>query len=170
VGILHTLSPYLYSNLSIAQPHNSVSESSFFKHIDVDLQEPERIRQLLIWCSLRAASTLTSSSSASSTKLPPLSAESVQILKAIQEDVVRKLAEKRIDLSFYSSESSILSGELRENEQNVRNRLCEVTYSNHIKQYVWFLSHNQHFVPYCFIGLRQKKRVGRKFPTNMRRT
>src|SRR6266511_2793202 len=59
-----------------AQPHNSVLESSFYKHIDTDLHDPERIRQLLIWCSLRAAAAPASSSSAS--KLPPLSAEAVQ--------------------------------------------------------------------------------------------
>lgn len=38
----------------IAQPHTSVSDSSFHKHIDGDLPEPARARQLLIWCSYRA--------------------------------------------------------------------------------------------------------------------
>ncbi|KAJ3486578.1 hypothetical protein NLJ89_g11797 [Agrocybe chaxingu] len=68
----------------ITHPHTSVSESSFYKHIDCDLPEPERIRQLLIWCSVRAAAT-----PASSPSLPPLSAEGVQILKSAQDDVVR---------------------------------------------------------------------------------
>ncbi len=119
-----------------AQPHNSVSESSFYKHIDTDLPDPERIRQLLIWCSLRAAAAPASSSSAS--KLPPLSAEAVQALKASQEDIVRSLAERKIDLSMYSSEGrkEPQQGELRENEQNVRNRMWEVTYTNHIQQCV----------------------------------
>lgn len=129
-----------------AQPHNSVSESSFYKHIDCDLPEPERIRQLLIWCSLRASST-SSSSSASSSKskpstpkppLPPLSADGVQVLQSVQKAVIRMLAEKKIDLSLYSSEENIRKRppeDLRENEQNVRNRLWEVTYSEHIQQY-----------------------------------
>ncbi|TEB33524.1 hypothetical protein FA13DRAFT_1789946 [Coprinellus micaceus] len=39
----------------ITQPHNTVSEASFYKHIDADLPEVERIRQLLIWCAMRAA-------------------------------------------------------------------------------------------------------------------
>lgn len=153
-------------SMIIAQPHNSVSESSFFKHIDVDLPEPERIRQLLIWCSLRAFSSLTSSASSSSTKLPPLSTESVQILKTVQEDVVRKLAEKKIGLSFYSSESNGTTGDLLENEQNIRNRMCEVTYSDHIKQCVLFVLYNLHYRLHCLAGHRQKKKNGRKCPSN----
>ena len=126
-----------------AQPHNSVSESSFYKHIDCDLPEPERIRQLLIWCSLRASST-SSSSSASSSKvsLPPLSADGVQVLQSVQKAVIRMLAEKKIDLSLYSLEADTRKRppeDLRENEQNVRNRLWEVTYSQHIQQYVYVL-------------------------------
>jgi kinetochore protein Mis13/DSN1 len=126
--------------LLTAQPHNSVSESSFYKHIDCDLPEPERIRQLLIWCSLRASST-SSSSSASSSKvpLPPLSADGVQVLQSVQKAVIRMLAEKKIDLSLYSLEADTRKRppeDLRENEQNVRNRLWEVTYSQHIQQYV----------------------------------
>jgi len=119
-----------------AQPHNSVSESSFYKHIDTDLPDSERIRQLLIWCSLRAAAS--SSSSSSTSKLPPLSAEGVQALKASQEDIVRGLAERKVDMSMYSSEGrkEPQQGELRENEQNVRNRMWEVTYTSHIQQYV----------------------------------
>jgi kinetochore protein Mis13/DSN1 len=123
-----------------AQPHNSVSESSFYKDIDCDLPEPELIRQLLIWCSPRASST-SSSSSASSSKvpLPPLSADGVQVLQSVQKAVIRMLAEKKIDLSLYSLEADTRKRppeDLRENEQNVRNRLWEVAYSQHIQQYV----------------------------------
>ena len=128
------------------QPHNSVSDGSFYKHIDVDLPDSERIRQLLIWSSLRAAATPTSSTSkpSSSTSqpppppLPPLSAKAVQVLKSVQEDVVKMLAEKTLDLSLYSSEAGSSSKtkpeDLLVNEQNVRNRHWEVTYSDHIKQ------------------------------------
>ncbi|KAF4615741.1 hypothetical protein D9613_012463 [Agrocybe pediades] len=127
----------------IVQPHNSVSENSFYKHIDADLPEPERVRQLLIWCSLRAASTSHPPSTPPSPPLPPLSAEGTRLLKTIQDDLVQMLAQKRIDVNTYSSaDPSSSSGgqkkgpaeELRENEQNVRNRQWEVTYSQHIKQ------------------------------------
>lgn len=52
------------------------------------------------------------------------------------------LAEKKIDLSLYSFEADTRKRppeDLRENEQNVRNRLWEVTYSQHIQQYVYVL-------------------------------
>jgi kinetochore protein Mis13/DSN1 len=129
-------------------PHNSVSDSSFYKHIDVDLPDSERIRQLLIWSSLRASATPTSSTSQPSSSssqpppppLPPLSGKAVQVLKSIQADVVKMLAEKRIDLSLYSPEAASSSKtkveDLIANEQNVRNRHWEVTYSDHIKQSV----------------------------------
>ena len=128
------------------QPHNSVSDSSFYKHIDIDLPDSERIRQLLIWSSLRATATPTPSTSqppSSSSQpppppLPPLSAKAVQVLKSVQEDVVKMLAEKRIDLSLYSPEAGSSSKtkveDLIANEQNVRNRHWEVTYSDHIKR------------------------------------
>ena len=67
-----------------------------------------------------------------------MSAEGVQALKAAQEDIVRGLAERKVDMSMYSSEGrkEPQQGELRENEQNVRNRMWEVTYTGHIQQYV----------------------------------
>jgi hypothetical protein len=120
-----------------AQPHNTVSESSFFKHIDADLPDPERIRQLLIWCSLR---TLSANTSSKSTDLPPLNDEALKLLKLGQEDVVRRLAEKKIDVNTYSSNpNSQPQGELCENEQNVRNRMWEVSYTNDIQRYIQVL-------------------------------
>ncbi|KAF8805336.1 hypothetical protein BYT27DRAFT_7258448 [Phlegmacium glaucopus] len=130
------------------QPHNSVSDGSFYKHIDADLPDSERIRQLLIWSSLRAAATPTPSTSktpSSSSQpalpppppLPPLSSKAVQTLKSVQEDIVKMLAEKRIDLSLYSPEagsSTTKPEDLLENEQNARNRYLEVTYSDYIKR------------------------------------
>ncbi|KAJ2928678.1 hypothetical protein H1R20_g8380, partial [Candolleomyces eurysporus] len=142
----------------ITQPHNTVSESSFYKHIDPDLPEVERVRQLLIWCSLRAASAVnkgaaspdgytaparppTSSSSSSTapapTKLPPLSAKALEVLKKAQDEFVRNLAEKKVDLNIHATDgerSRASTEELKENQQNVRNRGCEVTYSGHIQR------------------------------------
>ncbi|TFK27921.1 hypothetical protein FA15DRAFT_665933 [Coprinopsis marcescibilis] len=148
----------------ITQPHNTVSESSFYKHIDADLPDVERIRQLLIWCSLRAANSYTkappppatpgpsssysappSTSSSTSTlpapTLPPLSAEAQAALKTMQDTFVRHLAEKKVDLfggvrDGAGKDAANTNGtdQLRENEQNVRNRKWEVTYSSHIQR------------------------------------
>ncbi|KAF8343623.1 Mis12-Mtw1 protein family-domain-containing protein [Amanita rubescens] len=116
----------------IPQPHNSVSSTSFYKHIDADLPDSERLRTLLIWCASRAAAKSTSPSKPNSTasdngkessgdkdnrppepELPPLSARAQEVLKNIQEDVIRMLAERK--------------KQLKPNEQNIR-------YAEHIKR------------------------------------
>jgi len=64
------------------------------------------------------------------------------VLQSVQKAVIRMLAEKKIDLSLYSlgaNTSKQPPEDLRENEQNVRNRLWEVTYSQHIQQCVYVL-------------------------------
>jgi kinetochore protein Mis13/DSN1 len=74
--------------------------------------------------------------------LPPLSAEDTVLLKKAQEDVIRMLAERKIDLSLYASEASGSGGgdgmqeTLKDNDQNVTNRHWEVTYGDHIQRCV----------------------------------
>ncbi|CAL1717252.1 unnamed protein product [Somion occarium] len=110
----------------ITQPHTSVADSTFYKHIDVDLPEPQRAQQLLI-CSRRNV--------ASAGKDPPLLTEDMQLLKSVQEEVIRMLAEKRIDTSVFSQpESAPPREKLRENEQNVRNRAREKKFNDHIQR------------------------------------
>ncbi|KAF8632735.1 hypothetical protein AX15_001706 [Amanita polypyramis BW_CC] len=134
----------------IPQPHNSVSDASFYKHIDADLPDPERLRTLLIWCASRAMSKPSTSSKQKPTTLnngedkdnppdsdlPPLSAKAQEALKAVQEDMIRMLAERRIDLSLYGDDVSELpqAGSLKPNEQNVTNRVLEVRYAEQIKR------------------------------------
>ncbi|KAK2465940.1 hypothetical protein APHAL10511_001581 [Amanita phalloides] len=128
----------------IAQPHNSVSDTSFYKHIDADLPHAERLRTLLIWCASRAAGK-SSSLKPNSTKdnnpdpppdhdLPPLSERAQQTLKELQDDVIRMLAEKRIDLSLYGSIPAQSGEGLKPNEQNVTNRMLELRYTEQIKR------------------------------------
>lgn len=114
-----------------AQPHNSVSESSFYKHIDPELTADERARQLLIWCSSRAASTTGSSSK----RLPKLSERDARLLKSLQEDATRMLAEKKIDVRA-ESENGNGSSSQSENQQNASNRRWEMTYAEHIRECV----------------------------------
>lgn len=132
-----------------AQPHGSVTESSFYKHIDCDLPDAERVRQLLIWCASRASygASNTPSKSRSAPQpepepqepLPPLSAEDVLLLKKEQEAVIRMLAERKIDLSLYTPEASGsgsgIQETLKENDQNVTNRNWEITYGNDIQRW-----------------------------------
>src|ERR1700722_20429581 len=130
-----------------AHPHNSVSDSSFYKHIDSDLPPSARARQLLIWCSSRACShTEKSVSEASSSskrktksagKDPPLSEKAVEVLKIVQEDVIRLLAERKIDTSVFSASYDSNDDKIKENAQNVRNRQCQITYTAQIERFVF---------------------------------
>lgn len=139
---------------SIAQPHNSVSDTSFYKHIDSDLPDSERVRQLLIWSSSRAAAATSSSSTVPSVPakpLPPLSIAAAKALKSLQDDVLHMLAERRIDLSLYGSSSEppeLPTQPQTENAQNVTNRGWEVTYKSHIEWYVSLL----HLTPRSLIS------------------
>lgn len=126
-----------------------MNDSSFYKHIDCDLPEPQRARQLLVWSAARAVSRLSevsssakpskppSKSSSSHGKDPPLDDRKKQILKTVQEDFIRMLAEKKIDTSVYSNGEdgkSVKEGILKPNEQNVKNRAREVTFQQHINR------------------------------------
>ncbi|KAH9847254.1 Mis12-Mtw1 protein family-domain-containing protein [Lenzites betulinus] len=130
----------------ISHPHTSVSVTSFFKHIDADLPEPQRARQLLIWCSDRAMKELAdqplqaSSSRRKSTNSgkdpPPLSPTQADILKRTEESLIRMIAERKVDTNVYGGAGS-QSGDgrpLRENEQNVKNRAREARFNGHIQQ------------------------------------
>lgn len=46
----------LIENGQAAIPHREVATSAFYKHIEADLLEPRRMKQLLIWCGERALS------------------------------------------------------------------------------------------------------------------
>ena len=131
----------------LAQPHTSVSETTFYKHIDVDLPEPQRAQQLLIWCANRAVNDFADEHSSSSSrrsmasagKDPPLSQEDLQILKSVQEEVIKMLAEKKIDTNVSGKSGSVPPPErTRENEQNVRNRARETKFNEHIQRCVIF--------------------------------
>lgn len=128
----------------LAQPHTSVRDSSFYKHIDVELPEPQRAQQLLIWCSHRAVTQLLEEnaqlpssrrSAKDPGKDPPLSDEDAKLIKEVGEDLVRMLAEKKIDTNVYSPPGGDdTPRQLKENEQNVRNRAREVKFNAHIQK------------------------------------
>ncbi|KAH7884268.1 Mis12-Mtw1 protein family-domain-containing protein [Phlebopus sp. FC_14] len=134
----------------ITQPHASVNDSSFYKHIDYDLPESQRLRQLLVWSAARAMTRTPGAASSSSTKPskppserssssrgkdpPPLDDHLKRILKTVQEDFIRMLAEKKIDTSVYGGGDGKASDHLKPNEQNVKNRAREVTFQQHINR------------------------------------
>ncbi|KAI0696953.1 Mis12-Mtw1 protein family-domain-containing protein [Cytidiella melzeri] len=110
-----------------AQPHTTVRDSSFYKHIDVELPEPQRAQQLLIWCSHRAMSELveqnTRAGTASSSHTngtnsgkdpPPVSSADMMVYSAPDD----------------GEGSSVL----KENEGNVINRAREARFNAHIQK------------------------------------
>ncbi len=62
----------------------------------------------------------------------------MQVLRRFQDDAVRMLAERKIDLSLYGGPELNQPGpseaKLRENEQNSKNKQFEVKYSQEIRR------------------------------------
>ena len=126
-----------------AQPHSSVGDSSFYKHIDPDLPESARAAQLLIWCASRAMDESIEAASSKSGKDPPLPEKYVQVLKEVEEEVIKMLAEKKIDTNVYSP-AGTAPQVVKENEQNVKNRAREVKFKADIARCVFT-------VDYCLL-------------------
>ena len=68
-------------------------------------------------------------------KDPPLSKEDAQLLKGVQDDVIRMLAEKKIDTNVFSPPEEAASRVLKPNEQNIKNRAREKRFNAHIQKY-----------------------------------
>lgn len=93
---------------------------------------------------------------------PPLSHEGAQLLKRVEEGVIRMLAEKKIDTNVYSEADEGDAGRpKKENEQNVKNRAREIRFNAHIQRYV-IVSHHQGLNndTYLCTGLRLRRMHG----------
>lgn len=105
-------------------------DASLYKHIDVDLPDADRLRQLLIWSSSRASDACLRPEATAR-----ISSKGTQLLRNVQQDVVRLLATKAMDIwSPPSQDTAQTKDGLVENEQNVSNRSWEVVYSDHIQR------------------------------------
>ncbi|KAJ7451045.1 Mis12-Mtw1 protein family-domain-containing protein [Mycena latifolia] len=107
-----------------ALPHARVDEESFYKHVDRDRPEAEQLRQLLTWCTSRAAEA------GPSVPVPPADAAALQTIKS---DMVRTVADRQIDLSLYAPEDQSMDGApTGQNAQNEKNKRWEDVYSREI--------------------------------------
>lgn len=126
----------LTSFLPAAQPHSSVNDGSFFKHIDSELPDPDRARQLIILCAARAPLPAPREG-----KDPPSepSEKGAKLLEGLKDNVLRLLAERKIDLNATSIDrpGSPANGSLdiRPNEQNVNNRARTTRFKDEIRMY-----------------------------------
>jgi len=81
--------------------------------------------------------------SSKSGKDPPLPEKYVQVLKEVEEEVIKMLAEKKIDTNVYSP-AGTAPQVVKENEQNVKNRAREVKFKADIARCVFT-------VDYCLL-------------------
>ena len=70
--------------------------------------------------------------------LPPLPSGGEEFLRDIQEALIKRLAERKVDTNPYAAPNSEAgpSWKLKENEQNVRNRAREKLFTEQIDGYV----------------------------------
>ena len=114
-----------------------MDDGSLYKHIDSELPDPDRARQLIILCAARAPLPAPREG-----KDPPSepSEKGAKLLQGLKDNVLRLLAERKIDLNATSIDrpGSPANGSLdiRPNEQNVNNRARTTRFKDEIRMYV----------------------------------
>lgn len=98
----------------VAVPHESVDPSLFYKHLDSELPEPHRLKQLLVWSARRLLETQTKAynEKKADPKLGTEEKTAVRIARLIQEEIVRDLADGKIGISWWNRDDETGSGEL----------------------------------------------------------
>ncbi|KAF9048263.1 hypothetical protein BDZ89DRAFT_1057838 [Hymenopellis radicata] len=115
---------------TISQPHNSVAESSFHKHIPPELPDADRMRLLLSWCSTRANNVPPPEDE--DNPFPTLTPKASALLRTVEDKMIRMLSDKQVDTrTSVPRENDVLPQ--RQNEQNESNRRFEVTYTEQIR-------------------------------------
>ncbi|KAI0052344.1 hypothetical protein FA95DRAFT_1553684 [Auriscalpium vulgare] len=118
----------------IVQPHSSVEEKAFHMHIDRDLPESSRARQLLIWCAARTEADAGPSRKPRD-QLPPLDANGARLVKDLRDAAIRMLAEGRIDTNVMSPAGSDAgSRKLAPHQDNERNRAKKAQFTADIER------------------------------------
>jgi kinetochore protein Mis13/DSN1 len=114
-----------------------VDDTSFYKHIDPELPDPDRARQLTLLCAARAPIPAPREG-----KDPPSepSEKGKKLLQELKDNVLLLLAERKIDMGVRSVDQagSPANGSLdiRPNEQNVNNRARTTRFKDEIRMCV----------------------------------
>ncbi|KAJ3191407.1 hypothetical protein HK101_007806 [Irineochytrium annulatum] len=87
-------------------PHDTIDPAEFYKHLDADLPEPVRMRQLMIWCADRVK---TKRGSIAAKKEPDAGAIEKAVI-AIEKELIEGLQKKRINTSWYNSDDAHQDG------------------------------------------------------------
>lgn len=82
------------------EPHNDVPVSDYYKLVDTSLPDPDRLRQLLVWCFKKK---LDDEEKLLKTKVSSTEDQTIiNIAKVIKEEILMDLMEKQISVSWYS--------------------------------------------------------------------
>jgi kinetochore protein Mis13/DSN1 len=114
-----------------------VDDASLYKHIDSELPDSDRARQLILLCAARAPLSMPREG-----KDPPskLSEKGAKLLQDLKDDVLHLLAERKIDMNLMATDQpgSPANGsvDIRPNDQNVNNRARTTRFKDEIRMYV----------------------------------
>ncbi|KAK7202752.1 mis12-mtw1 family protein [Myxozyma melibiosi] len=92
------------SNGLVAVPHADIKTDEFFKHLDADLPDPHRMRQLLSWCGHRvlAEEKEADKKSSRANRARGGGAPATAITRVIEEEILKDLTDGRISTSWWS--------------------------------------------------------------------
>lgn len=103
-----------------ATPHPSVPPDTFYRHIDPDLPDALRLRQVLCWTASRASDRPIPSTSPSDSSSAP-SPLVQDLLKSIQSATIKQLASGQINTAISSQRPPDANKRLAPNPRNVVN-------------------------------------------------
>ncbi|KAK6457577.1 Mis12-Mtw1 protein family-domain-containing protein [Scheffersomyces xylosifermentans] len=84
----------------VAEPHHDVSPRDYFKLLDTSLPEPDRMRQLLIWCFKKKMDQVEKE--LKSKNVSPEEQTINGIAGVVKGEILQKLMDKQISISWYS--------------------------------------------------------------------
>lgn len=102
-------------------PHPDVPASGFYKHLDVELPEPHRMKQLLIWCLKRQTDEDVKKQKDKKGKYDSDAMIAVNITKVIKDEIVRDFIDGKINTSWWNRDQvpNDVEVKLVPNEKNV---------------------------------------------------
>ena len=143
-----------------------MDDASLYKHIDSELPDSDRARQLIMLCAARAPLPALHEG-----KVPPNgpSEKGVKLLQEMRDSVLLLLAERKLDLNVSATDqpSSVTNGnvDLRPNEQNVNNRARTTRFKDEIQMCVFFFPFYVSLTVDWTIEQRQKMTRGLRWRT-----
>ncbi|KAK9384070.1 Mis12-Mtw1 protein family-domain-containing protein [Kockiozyma suomiensis] len=91
------------SNGLVAVPHQDIKSDEFHKHLDADLPDPHRMRQLLSWCAHRVLEQDKEDDKKKKQKRnASQQSPATAIARVIEEELLKDLADGRISTSWWS--------------------------------------------------------------------